>query len=167
MRLLFLIITILSFSFNAYSQADKCCAQFEDMPQFEKGAKNHPTKEEIMSQKVAFFTQELQLTPQEAEAFWPVYNSGWEKMHNARKEVGRSLKTLNDAIKSEKSEKEINGLMEQYFKACENEVNMQKELYNNLLKVVPTNKAAKVFISEERFRVMLIKRLKKRPMKQD
>ena len=31
-------------------------------------------KKRMMSEKVAFFTVELDLTPEEAQKFWPVYN---------------------------------------------------------------------------------------------
>ena len=31
-------------------------------------------KEKLMSEKVAFLTMELDLTPEEAQALWPVYN---------------------------------------------------------------------------------------------
>ena len=31
-------------------------------------------KERLMSEKIAFLTAELNITPQEAQVFWPVYN---------------------------------------------------------------------------------------------
>ena len=31
-------------------------------------------KEKIQSEKIAFLTTEIGLTPEEAQAFWPVYN---------------------------------------------------------------------------------------------
>ena len=36
--------------------------------------KKENRKEQIESQKIAFFTAELELTPEEAQLFWPVYN---------------------------------------------------------------------------------------------
>ena len=44
------------------------------------GEKKYPSPDEIMSQKIAFFTQELDLTPEEAQKFWPVYNAGWKRL---------------------------------------------------------------------------------------
>lgn len=41
-----------------------------------------PTQEKadhIKAQKIAFFTEKLSLTPEEAQRFWPVYNLYWEK----------------------------------------------------------------------------------------
>ena len=51
------------------------------------GEKKYPTHEEILSQKIAFFTQELDLTPEEAQQFWPVYNAGWKKAETVRREI--------------------------------------------------------------------------------
>ena len=31
-------------------------------------------KQKMMSEKIAFLTMELNLTPEEAQVFWPVYN---------------------------------------------------------------------------------------------
>ena len=31
-------------------------------------------QEKMMSEKIAFITMELELTPEEAQVFWPVYN---------------------------------------------------------------------------------------------
>ena len=31
-------------------------------------------KEKIMSEKIAFLTMEMGITPEEAQVFWPVYN---------------------------------------------------------------------------------------------
>src|SRR5574344_1415527 len=49
---------------------------------------------EIMSQKVAFVTQKLQLTPEEAEKFWPVYNAASEEVWKASKKTLRAIAEL-------------------------------------------------------------------------
>ncbi len=48
---------------------------------------------EIQAQKSAYITAQLQLTPEEAQRFWPVYNEFDEKQDALRKEM-RSL--IND-----------------------------------------------------------------------
>src|SRR5665647_2408453 len=42
---------------------------------------NAPQRQRIDAQKVAFFTDQLQLTPDEARIFWPIYNQ-----YNTQKE---------------------------------------------------------------------------------
>lgn len=123
----------------------------------------YPSKEELQSQKIAFFTQELDLTPEEAQKFWPVYNAEEKKQHAAKKAINHSLKELNDALKAEPkvSSAEIKLLMNKYFKACEEEISVQAESFEEISKVLPVEKAAKTFSLEERFRIMLIRHLRK------
>lgn len=40
----------------------------------DKKENNYGWKEKVMSEKIGFITGRLQLTPEEAQAFWPVYN---------------------------------------------------------------------------------------------
>lgn len=123
----------------------------------------YPSKEELQSQKIAFFTQELDLTPEEAQKFWPVYNAEEKKQHAAKKAINHSLKELNDALKADPkvSSAEIKLLMNKYFKACEEEISVQAESFEEISKVLPVEKAAKTFSLEERFRIMLIRHLRK------
>lgn len=125
--------------------------------------KKFPSKEELQSQKIAFFTQELELTPQEAQKFWPVYNEAGKKLQAARKEINTSLKELHNALKGEEpaSDSEVKLLMNKYFKACEKEIDVQAEIFEEISKVLPVQKAAKTFSLEEKFRVMLIRQLRK------
>ena len=131
--------------------------------QHQQEKKKYPSREELQSQKIAFFTQELDLTPEEAQKFWPVYNEAGKKLQAARKEINMCLKELHTALKSETpaSDAEIKLLMGKYFKACEAEIETQSDNFEEIAKVIPIHKAAKTFSLEERFRVMLIKQLRK------
>ena len=131
-------------------------------PPQEQDGRKFPTRDEIQSQKIAFFTQELDLSPQEAQQFWPVYNEGWKKSHDARREINKTLKALNEALKSENAtDKEIETLMAKYFAAVKAEAQVQEETYKAVSKVLPIKKAAKTSTLEEKFRVMLIKQLRR------
>ena len=123
----------------------------------------HPSYEEIQMQKIAFFTQELELTPEEAQKFWPVYNAASKKTQAAKKQINICLKNLHNALKAETpaSDAEIKNLMGSYFKACEEEIAIQSKNFEEISKVLPVDKAAKTFSLEERFRIMLIRHLRK------
>lgn len=137
--------------------------ELDGNPMMNQEKKRFPSREELQSQKIAFFTQELELTPEEAQKFWPVYNAGNKKVHAARKQINMSLKELNNTIKAEDkaSDSQVKSLMNNYFKACEEEIEAQSEMFDELAKVLPVEKAAKTFTLEERFRVMLIRQLKR------
>ena len=46
--------------------------------------KNKKSKEKIKAFKVSYLTQELNLTSENAEKFWPVYNKHQEKLDTLR-----------------------------------------------------------------------------------
>ena len=73
-------------------------------------------KDQIVSQKIAFFTKFLDLTPEEAQKFWPVYNACQQEMEKARKETRESAFTLSKALKEgDKTDEEIRSLAETYY----------------------------------------------------
>lgn len=121
-----------------------------------------PSREEINAQKIAFFTQELNLTPQEAEKFWPVYNASWHARGKARKETMRSLDQLNQALEATPSVSDIKikELSEAYIQNYKKEGDIYISYFNDFKKILPLRKAVKVFGAEEKFRVMLIKQLR-------
>ena len=76
-------------------------------------------KQKIMQEKIAFFTTEMDLTQEEAQNFWPVYNQFCKEEHEAQKLIMTTYKDLNEAIESGKSEKEISACLNRYLKARE------------------------------------------------
>ena len=61
---------------------------------------------EFEAQKIAFFTQELDLSPEEATLFWPLYN-----------EMQKKIKAVEWEMRSEfKEMKECNSLKEEDYK---------------------------------------------------
>ena len=122
----------------------------------------HPSGEQIQMQKIAFFTSELQLTTQEAEKFWPLYNKLWEERIRARKETMVALHKLTQAVEAEpaKGDSEIKKLSEIYLATYAMESELLKEHFSEFEKILPVKKAAKILYTEERFRRMLIKQLR-------
>jgi hypothetical protein len=76
--------------------------------------------------------------------------------------VRKVLKSLREAIDStpKKSDAQIKELMDKYFEACNKEMEAKETMFKELCKVVHVEKAAKTFIAEEKFRVILIKNLR-------
>lgn len=119
---------------------------------------------EIMSQKVAFVTQQLQLTPEEAEKFWPIYNAASEEVWKASKKTLRAIAALVNSTKDDatQSEEEIKKLVANLDNCKMNEIKTFNKLFTEISKVLPLKKAAKIYGIEEQFRQHLIKNLSKR-----
>lgn len=105
------------------------------------GAQTKQNREEkIESLKIAFITEKLQLTSDEAKKFWPVYN-----------DYEREVKTIAANSKNV-------GVIENE----ENLVAVKKKYRPSFEKILGTEKMNKLFIAEREFRNLLIKRLKNR-----
>ena len=116
-------------------------------------------KKKMMSEKVAFFTVELDLTPEEAQKFWPVYNQVDKEKDEATAAVFKAFFDLNKAIEEKKSDTEIDNLLKAYTNALEKQKAVDLEADREFRKVLPIKKVAKLYIGEETFRRQYIRRL--------
>lgn len=117
--------------------------------------------EKMMSEKIGYLTAELELTPEEAQAFWPVYNKIAEKNREQNKAVGEAYKALTQALKEgTASDKEIDKLLDEYLAAKQSQKENGKNDVAQYRKVLPGKKVAKLYIAEENYRRHQINRMK-------
>lgn len=118
-------------------------------------------RKEFDAQKVAYYTQELDLSPEEAAKFWPLYNEMRKKM----REVEGVMRKKSREIK------EAKGMTEEAYKkailevlGCEQTMqNLKKEYYQKMLQVLPASKLWKLDEAERKFHRQLFERLKREP----
>ena len=116
-------------------------------------------KEKIMSEKIAFLTMEMGITPEEAQIFWPVYNQVDKERDEAVRKVFQSFKALEDAVSAGKSEKEISKLLDAYQDALKQQANIESQASAKYEKVLSVKKLAKLYVGEEKFRRLQVRRL--------
>lgn len=131
-----------------------CFAQ-EAKPEVKKN--NH--SERLEAEKVAFITKQLDLSVEEAQAFWPVYNKVEKSQKALSKAERAAFKALNQAMKDKKDENEISNLLDAYVKAAQSNVNMHLKAKKEYEKVLPVEKVAKYYLATERFRRQQIQKL--------
>ena len=95
--------------------------------------------EKIQSLKIAFITQKLQLTPDEAQKFWPVYNEYDNEV--------RGIELSNDPNPLGKEEKLLD---------------VRKKYLGQFEKILGPDKTNRLFNAERDFRGLLIRRLQNR-----
>ena len=120
-------------------------------------------KDKMMSERVAFLTMEMNLTPEEAQVFWPIYNQIHTEKDKAMHDVFSAYKALEDAVKAGKPEKEISKLLDAYLAAKEKQSEIEKAADEKFRKVLPTEKVARLYLGEEKFRRQHIRKLHGRP----
>ncbi len=119
--------------------------------------------EQLLSAKIAFYTSEMNLTPQEAAAFWPVYNQYWEEKEIAHKRVQRNMRVLMMILKEKKPNYEDNlrRILDAYITSLSIDGVINRKYYEEFQKVLPVEKVAAFYKAEEDFRIRLIYELRK------
>ena len=119
---------------------------------------------DIQSRKIAFFTRQLHLTPEEAKVFWPVYDKCDAERNAVRKEIRKSAWALQKAVKEgNATDDEIKALADTYYENLDREASLQKLHYYEYQKVLPIKKAAMVRMVEERFMNDLLSQWRRQP----
>ena len=116
-------------------------------------------KENIESMKIAFITKKLDLTPEEAQQFWPVYNQYNDKTKELRKKRRQESREARQNV-DELSDKEIEQMVNNNMIYRQKELDLQKEYHEKFKAVLPIKKVAKLYAAEEQFKVVLINKLK-------
>jgi Spy/CpxP family protein refolding chaperone len=96
----------------------------------------------IQAMEVAYMTKELNLTPEEAQKFWPVFNKYREEVRSV----------LNNRSNTDQLEKQQQVL------------DLRKRYRNDFSRILTQERANRVFSSEDQFRQMVRREFQKRQM---
>lgn len=117
-------------------------------------------QEKIKAQKVAYITEQLNLTAEEAQNFWPIYNAFEDKMHQMRR---NDMRKLRESMKDgELSENEAQKILDDFLALEDKMHSAKKQLAKDLRKVIPAKKIIKLKAAEDGFNRMLMDKLKER-----
>jgi Spy/CpxP family protein refolding chaperone len=116
-------------------------------------------REKYRSMKIAYFTENLDLTPEEAQKFWPVYNNYENQKHQLMK--NRRLRTmeLNNNMDN-LSEKEAEEIIDRHMQARQKELDVEMEFHKELKKILSPKKIMKLYITEVEFREYMLKQIR-------
>ena len=115
-------------------------------------------KERFKSEKIAFLTMEMNITPAEAQAFWPIYNEIEQKKDEALGQIIKAYKDMNAAIEAN-NQKEIDKCLTAYLQAQEKLREIENYAAEQYKTVLPVEKVAKLYVGEEKFRRQNIRKL--------
>ena len=118
------------------------------------------TMEMIKTKKIAFVTEQLNLTSQEAERFWPVYND-LEKQRFLMMDKKRELEHSTETLKSGLTEAEYRKLAIELAATHTREGKLIEEYNLKLLNILPAEKVVKLYVAESRFRATLMHEFRK------
>lgn len=148
MKLIYSIILAALFSTTIIAQATD-----EGLDRSERQEK---MQSRIESKKIAFITQKLDLTPTEAQQFWPLYNEYQAKMKDFRQQHKPKLRG------EDLSENEANAFLNDLFNREQNELDLKKEYFNKMKTAVSAKKVAKLYMLEKKFRDEILANIRTR-----
>ncbi len=136
-------VVLLLLSITTFAQGGKLRERFQQK------------KDQVKAMKIAFITSELNLTPDEAAKFWPLFNEFEEKQRAIRQD---KIKNYVDRSQgSDKlTEKEAQNLLNQMETAEEELHQLRKKFVANLKGVLPATKILKLKKAEEEFSKKLL-----------
>lgn len=120
-------------------------------PQAQPAPKKGGHGTEIRSMKIAFITEALQLTPEESQAFWPVYNAYWQARQEVSKQRRALFKLIREGNAGEQQAKELLAVMDR-------ERKVTTEYMAKFRQILPIEKALRVFVADEDFKNFLVRR---------
>jgi hypothetical protein len=120
-----------------------------------------PHRDQIEAIKTRFFTRQMQLTPEEARLFWPIYDTYMAKQEKLR--MQRDERTPESIeVFAAMTDEEINVLIDARLQQAETALEERKKLITALREVLPPRKVAMFLRAEHRFTDELRKRLEER-----
>lgn len=122
------------------------------------GKKN---KEKIRALKIAYFTENLDLTEKEAQQFWPIYNAYDDKNHELRviemSKIKREAGHLDDI-----SEAEATAVLDR-IETLETQIHQNnQDLIKKLKKILPAKKIIRLKKAERDFNRELMKKFRQK-----
>lgn len=118
-----------------------------------------PRQEKVKALKIAFITEQLDLTPEEAQKFWPIYNVYEGKMseiHTAERKLLRSIRVDWDTL----SETDAQSALSNIRKAEQQKMDAKETLINQLRTTLSYKKTLILLRAEEDFKRRLLNRLR-------
>ncbi len=116
--------------------------------------------EKIKAEKISFFTSKLDLTPTEAQAFWPVYNEFEKKRFDIQRQI-HEFERMPDEKFASLSDSEIEKLTDKYVDSYEQQASLLKEYNKQFQKILPRKKVLLMYRTENEFRSHLIREYKR------
>lgn len=114
--------------------------------------------ERLNNFKIAFFTKKLNLTSQEAEKFWPVYNEYQGQRNTIQLEKFKILRNFNQN-ESELTNEQLSGMGDKLVSYIAGESSLAIAFHKKLKEVLPPAKVIRYYQAENQYKIQLLKEL--------
>jgi len=122
-------------------------------------------QEQIKAQKIAYLTNKLDLSVQEAQTFWPIYNEFEKKkdeLFDAEKTIAQKMMKAENLTDKEKSD-----LADKYIDVQQAEAKLLADYHLKFKKVLTIQKVMILYTSDRMFKRELLKQLRNCPAQKE
>lgn len=124
---------------------------------------NKQTQEKINAARIGLITERLNLSPEQAEKFWPIYKEFLTQRSGLKAEYDLAKSKLDPKTASEEERK---GLLDLGLKLKERSVGLERTYSDRMLKVISTQQVIALRKAEEDFRRIIIEQIQQRRQNQ-
>ncbi|MCG3164653.1 MAG: hypothetical protein POELPBGB_00412 [Bacteroidia bacterium] len=125
------------------------------------GPKHEQKKEKVEAMKIGFITQQMNLTPDEAQKFWPVYNQMNNEIEALRKERKLSRENAKETFDI-MSDADIEKLINDEMASRQKELDIHKKYVAQYKAILPVKKVAQFYKAEEQFKRKLLEKIQEK-----
>jgi hypothetical protein len=115
--------------------------------------------ERFRSMKIAYYSERIEFTSEEAEQFWPVYNEFDRQtaaLNRQSKAQFRDFESKVDAI----TEEQVEEMIDQYVETQKKQAQLAEDFHAQFKKILPPKKIMTLYITEVQFREDMLRRLR-------
>ncbi len=116
--------------------------------------------QKIENAKIGLITNRLNLSAEQSQQFWPIYNDFDAKKKDIRKQMRRLIVETNTLTTPDEK---ILANIKETLNLQQKEVDLEREYMNKFLKVINVRQLAELYKAEQVFTQMLLQRLNKNP----
>ena len=120
--------------------------------------------EKIEAARIALISERLELTPEQAEKFWPIYREFGKQRQEIRREFDQARRTFDP---NKASEEENKKMLDMANSVKEQQLRLEREYSDRILKVITTRQLNNLRKAENDFKDMLIRRIRAEQMKRE
>lgn len=128
----------------------------------QNGARRKKIREQIDAQKVAFITEKLQLTPAEAQQFWPIYNEYESQRQIIVKEFMEKNLEERDMDVETLTDKQALEIADSQIIQAQKMLDLRKKYHAEFKKVLSPKKLLLLYQAERDFKKFILKEIRQR-----
>lgn len=145
-KILSLLLVVLLSSSLAFAQGHR-----EDM--------SPEMRAKFEAQKISYISQQVDISPEQAQTFWPLYNEHKKKKDVIRDEFKQLYHRLKNDFES-LSEKEMEKISDRFADLKVEKAKLDREYHNKFKEVLSAKQILNFHMADKRYHGMLIRRLK-------